>query len=31
MQLLHAVPKSWKKDIFAVKENIHNLVVQDHF
>ena len=30
MQLLHAVPKSWKDDLFKVKENIHNLIIQDH-
>ena len=30
MQLLHAIPKSWKNDISEVKENIDNLVIQDH-
>ena len=30
MQLLHAVPKSWEDDLFKVKENIHNLIIQDH-
>ena len=30
MQLLHAIFKSWKKDLFKVKENIHNLIIQDH-
>ena len=30
MQLLHAIPKSWKKDLSDVKENIHNLIIQDH-
>ena len=30
MQLLHAIPKSWKKDLSDVKENIDNLIIQDH-
>ena len=30
MQLLHAIFKSWKEDLFKVKENIHNLIIQDH-
>ena len=30
MQLLHAIPKSWKEDLSKVKENIHNLIIQDH-
>ena len=30
MQLLHAIPKSWKNDLSHVKENIHNLVIQIH-
>ena len=30
MQLLHAIPKSWKNDISEVKENIDNLVIQDY-
>ena len=30
MQLLHAIPKSWKNDLSDVKENIDNLVIQDH-
>ena len=30
MQILHAVPKSWKNDLSDVKGNIHNLVIQDH-
>ena len=30
MQLLHAIPKSWKNDLSDVKENIHNLVIQSH-
>ena len=30
MQLLHAVPKSWKNDLSDVKENINNLVFHDH-
>ena len=30
MQLLHAVFKSWKEDLSKVKENIHNLIIQDH-
>ena len=30
MQLLHAIPKSWKEDTSNVKENIHNLIIQDH-
>ena len=25
MQLLHEIPKSWKKDLSDVKENISNL------
>ena len=29
MQLLHAIPKSWKEDLSKVKENIHNLIIQD--
>ena len=29
MQLLHAIPKSWKNVLFDVKENIHDLVIQD--
>ena len=31
MQLLHAIPKSWKKDLSAVKENTDNLVTQDQY
>ena len=30
MQLLHAIPKSWKEELSNVKENIHNLIIQDH-
>ena len=30
MQLLHAIPKSWKNDLSHVKKNIHNLVIQIH-
>ena len=30
MLLLHVVTKSWKKDLSAVKENIGNLVIQNH-
>ena len=30
MQLLHAITKSWKKDTSAAKENIINLVIQNH-
>ena len=30
MQLLHAIPKSWKYDLSDVKENIDNLVIPDH-
>ena len=30
MQLLHVIPKSWKNNLSDVKENIHNLVFQDH-
>ena len=30
MQLLHVIPKSWKKDLSDVEENIHNLIIQDH-
>ena len=30
MQLLHAIPKSWKEDLSNVKENIQNLIIQDH-
>ena len=30
VQLLHAIPKSGKKDLSDVKENIHNLIIQDH-
>ena len=30
MQLLHAIPKSWKNYFSPVKENIHHLVIQDH-
>ena len=30
MQLLYAIPKSWKEDISKVKENIHNLIIQGH-
>ena len=30
MQLLYAIPKSWKEDLSKVKENIHNLIIQDH-
>ena len=29
MQLLHAIHKSWKEDLCNVKENIHNLIIQD--
>ena len=29
MQLLHAIPKSWKNDLSDVKENIHNLILQN--
>ena len=29
-QLLHAIPKSWKKDLSDVRDNIHNLVIQHH-
>ena len=29
MELLHAIPKSWKNDLSDVK-NIHNLIFQDH-
>ena len=29
-QLLLAFPKPWKNDRFSVKENIYNLVSQDH-
>ena len=30
MQLLHVISKSWKNDLSDVKENIDNLVIQDH-
>ena len=30
MEVLHAIPKSWKTNLSAVKENIDNLVNQDH-
>ena len=30
MQLLHAIPKTWKEDLPDVKENIHNLIIHDH-
>ena len=30
MQLLHEIPKSWKKDLSDVKENINNLFFQDN-
>ena len=30
MQLLHGIPKSWKSDFSDVKENIRNLVIQNH-
>ena len=30
MQLLHATPKSWEKDLSDVKENVHNRIIQDH-
>ena len=30
MQLLHATNESLKKDLTVVKENISNLVAQDH-
>ena len=30
MQLLHAIPNSWKNDLSDAKENIHNLILQDH-
>ena len=30
MQLLHAIPKSCKKDLSDVKDNVHNLIIQDH-
>ena len=30
MQLLHAIPKSWRNVLSDIKENIHNLVIQDH-
>ena len=30
MQLLHAIPKSWKENLSNVKENIHNLIIQDY-
>ena len=30
MQLLHAIPKSWKEDLSNVKKNLHNLIIQDH-
>ena len=30
IQLLHAIPKSWKEDLSNVKENIHNLIIRDH-
>ena len=30
MQLLHAIPKSWIEDLSNVKQDIHNLVIQDH-
>ena len=29
MHLLHVIPKSWKEDLSEVKENIHNLIIQD--
>ena len=29
MQLLHAIPKSWKNDLSDVRENIHNLILQN--
>ena len=29
MQLLHAIPKSWKNELSDVKENIHNLILQN--
>ena len=30
MQLLQAVPKSWKKGLPDVKQNVHSLIIQDH-
>ena len=30
MQLFYAIPKSWINDLSDVKENIHNLIFQDH-
>ena len=30
MQLLHAIPKSCKKDLSDIKENVHNVIIQDH-
>ena len=30
MQLLHAIPKSWKNDLSDVKENINNVVFQEY-
>ena len=30
MQLLHAIPKSWKENLSNVKENIRNLIIQDY-
>ena len=30
MQLMHAIPESWNKDISDVVENIHNIVFQEH-
>ena len=29
-QLLHAIPKSWKKYLSDVRDNIHNLIIQHH-
>ena len=30
MQLLHAIFKSWKNYLSNIKENVHNLLIQDH-
>ena len=30
MPSLHAIPKSWKKDLSDVRENVHNLILHDH-
>ena len=30
IQIIHAIPKSWKENLASTLENIDNLVVQDH-